>query len=60
MKQELKEILNSLREWSKKYNKNYVTIYVLNGSVSANVDPKDKDHEYLDLFFRKEDDIKWK
>lgn len=58
MKEELKEILNNLREWSKKYNKNYVTAYVLNGHASANVDTKDNDNEYLDLFFRKEDDIK--
>ena len=60
MKEELKEILNNLREWSKKYNKNYVTMHVFNGCASADVDTKDEDYKYLDLFFRKEDDIKWK
>lgn len=53
MKEELEKIGIQLQEWCNKYNKNYVTMFVLEGSVIANVSPEDKDHKELNVFIQK-------
>ena len=55
MKDELIKISLSLRDWCKKYNKNYVDMAVVNENVMANVSLKDKDHKKLDIYIRGED-----
>lgn len=55
MKEELEKIGLSLRAWCLKYNKYYVSMFVLNGNISANLDTKDKDAKELDLFIEKEE-----
>ena len=56
MKEELEKIGLSLRDWCSKYNKYYVTMFVLNGNISANVDTRDKDARELDLYIIKEEE----
>ena len=54
MEEELKKLGLQLREWCEKYNKNYVTMYVLNGSVSASISTSDKDYSKLNIYIGKE------
>lgn len=56
MKQELENIGLSLREWCMKYNKHYVSMFVFDGNIHANVDTKDIDAKDLDLFIEKEEE----
>ena len=52
MKEELEKIGLSLRAWCLKYNKYYVSMFVLNGNISANLDTKDKDAKELEVAIR--------
>ena len=55
MTDELIEIALSLRNWCKKYNKKYIDMAVVNGSVMANVSQEDKDYKKLDIYIGKEE-----
>lgn len=55
MTDELIEIALSLRNWCKKYNKKYIDMAVVNGSVMANVSREDKDYKKLDIYIGKEE-----
>ena len=55
MKDELIQIALSLRNWCKKYNKNYIDMAVVNGSVMTNVAQEDKDYKELDIYVGKEE-----
>lgn len=46
---ELMQIAIDLKNWAKKYNKNYVTMCVINDNTYANIDPDDKDYKYLNI-----------
>ena len=54
MKEELEEIGRTLREWTRKYKKDYVTMTVVNDNVTANVSLDDKDYNKLDIYISDE------
>lgn len=57
MKKELEQIGLQLREWSKKYNKEYVSMFILDGNINVNIDTEDKDYKELSIFIEKEEII---
>lgn len=52
---ELMQIAINLKNWAKKYNKDYVSVFVTNNNVHANVDPADKDYENLNISIYEEE-----
>lgn len=52
MKEELEAIGKKLKKWCVKYNKNYVNMAFVNGSVIANVDAEDKNYEELEIYIK--------
>ena len=56
MKEELETIGRNLREWTRKYKKDYVTMSVVNDNVVANVNPDDEDFNKLDIYINDEFD----
>lgn len=46
---ELMQIAIDLKNWAKKYNKDYVNVFVINNNVHASVDTADKDYKNLDI-----------
>lgn len=53
MKEELEKIGLELRKWCEKYNEDYVTMAVLNGTIMANTSPGKEG--YLRVYIRKEE-----
>ncbi len=56
-RKELEDIAKQLRNWAKKYSPKdgYVNVSNCFGCTSANVDPKDENHDYYDVFIRKDE-----
>lgn len=54
MKEELEKIGIQLREWTRKYKKDYVSMCIIDGNINANISAEDKDYKEMEIFIEKE------
>ena len=52
MREELKKITLELQKWSKKYNKNFVSVSSIDFTGMAFIDAEDKDYEKLNILIK--------
>ena len=50
MREELEKIGLELREWARKYKKDYVSMAFVDDTIIANIDTKDKDYENTHIY----------
>lgn len=50
MREELEEIGMQLRKWARKYEKDYVSVCLVDDTIMANIDHTDKDYEETHIY----------
>ncbi len=56
MKEELKKIVLELREWAEKYDKDYISVAYVNGSLMTNLKMTDEKFDECDLYIMNDEE----
>lgn len=56
MKEELKKIVLELREWAEKYDKDYISVAYVNGSLMTNLKMTDEKFDECNLFIMNDEE----